>query len=232
MKLSVVIPCYNEQDSIPLMLERFKEVIKTDDIEVILVNNGSTDNTAEVLDTLREKYTFVRTANVEVNQGYGFGILNGLSVARGEFLGWSHADLQTDPYDCIRAYQIIKEHGGSANLYVKGLRGNRPLFDRFFTSGMSIFETLYLGQALWDINAQPNIFHRNFYESWNSPPHDFSLDLYALYLARKNNLKVIRFSVQFPKRKHGKSSWNTSLRGKLKFIKRTLDFSVKLKRNL
>ena len=43
MKLSIVVPCYNEADNIPLILERFDEVIKTDEVEVILVNNGSTD---------------------------------------------------------------------------------------------------------------------------------------------------------------------------------------------
>lgn len=41
MKLSIVVPCYNEENNIPLILEKFNEVIKRDDIEVLLVNNGS-----------------------------------------------------------------------------------------------------------------------------------------------------------------------------------------------
>ena len=50
---------------------------------------------------------------------------------------------------------------------------------------MSLFETIYIGKALWDINAQPNIFHRQFFEGWSNPPFDFSLDLYALYMSKK-----------------------------------------------
>ena len=44
MKLSIVVPCYDEAENIPLILKRFGEVIKRDDIEVILVDNGSRDS--------------------------------------------------------------------------------------------------------------------------------------------------------------------------------------------
>jgi hypothetical protein len=97
---------------------------------------------------------------------------------------------------------------------------------------MSIFETFYLWTNLWDINAQPNIFHRSFYESWENPPYDFSLDLYVLYMARKSNLIIKRFDVIFPERIHGESKWNTGFKSKIKFIKRTLAFSKQLKKRL
>ena len=71
---------------------------------------------------------------------------------------------------------------------VKGNRQGRPLFDVFFTAGMSLFETCYLHMKLYDINAQPNLFPRTFYESWENPPYDFSLDLYALYMAQIKGL--------------------------------------------
>ena len=58
MKLSVVVPCYNEENNIPLILERFGKLIKREDIEVILVNNGSTDNSAVVLEELLPRYPF------------------------------------------------------------------------------------------------------------------------------------------------------------------------------
>ena len=78
MKLSIVVPCYNEEQNIPLILERFGEVITREDIEVILVDNGSTDDSALVLAELLPKYPFAKTSRVEVNQGYGYGILHGL----------------------------------------------------------------------------------------------------------------------------------------------------------
>lgn len=230
MKLSIVVPCYNEEENIPLILERFNDVINRDDVEVVLVDNGSTDCSAEVFDKLLPRYSFARMVKVPVNQGYGYGILQGLKECRGEYIGWTHADMQTDPADVLKALDLIEEEKGL--VFVKGNRKGRPLFDVFFTVGMSVFETCYLHEKLYDINAQPNIFPKVFYQGWENPPHDFSLDLYVLYMARKKGLKEVRFAVEFPERVHGSSKWNTGLAAKWKFIKRTMDFSVKLKKNI
>lgn len=229
MKLSIVVPCYNEEKNIPLLLQSFAEAIIREDVEVVLVNNGSTDSSCKVIKELIPNYSFARVVNVEVNQGYGYGILQGLKACNGEFVGWTHADLQTDPKDVLKALEII-ETENKKELFIKGNRKGRPIFDQIFTSGMSLFETLYLGVKLYDINAQPNIFPREFMEKWSNPPFDFSLDLYVLYMARKNNLKIVRFDVVFPKRIYGESKWNTGLASKWKFIKRTIEFSRRLKK--
>ena len=233
MKLSIIVPCYNEEKNIPLILEKFASVIKGDDIEVLLVNNGSTDNSEMVMNTLVVNCPFARVVKVEVNQGYGFGITSGLREAKGEFIGYTHADMQTDPADVLKALEIIESQENPKKCYVKGDRKGRPLFDQFFTMGMSAFESLYLGKKLWDINAQPNIFHRSFFdEIKENCPKDFSLDLYFLYMAQIKSLEIIRFDVIFPERLHGSSSWNDGFASKWKFIKRTLDFSFKLKKEL
>lgn len=93
MRLSVIVPCYDEEKSIPLILEKFNGAIEGRDMEVVLVNNGSTDHSAEVLNELLPKYPFARSVLVPVNKGYGYGILQGLKEAKGEFLGWTHADM-------------------------------------------------------------------------------------------------------------------------------------------
>ena len=231
MKLSIVVPCYNEQDNIPLILERFKDVIKRDDIEVILVNNGSTDNSEKVFEELLPNYPFAKMVKIEVNQGYGYGILQGLNAAVGKYIGWTHADMQTDPNDVIKALDIIEKEN-KEKIYIKGNRKGRSLFDQFFTFGMGCFETLFMGEFLWDINAQPNIFSRELFDNWQNAPLDFALDLFAFYEARRRGYKIIRMPVMFPERIHGSSHWNTGLAGKWKFIKRTMEFSFKLKKGL
>lgn len=230
MKLSLVIPCYNEAKNISLLLKKLEMGVIRSDVEVLLVDNGSTDDTQNVLQALLPDYPFVRVIKVPINQGYGFGILNGLREGVGEYLAWTHADMQTDPRDPIKALEIVEGFGNSTNIFVKGLRKGRPVFDQIFTVGMSLFETIFFGRTLWDVNAQPNLFHRSFFESWKNPPHDFSLDLYALFSAQKQGLVVKRFDVVFPPRLHGASNWNTGFIGKWKFIKRTLEFSFELKR--
>ena len=233
MKLSVIVPCYNEAKNIPLILEKFAGIIKRPDIEILFINNGSKDTSEEVFDFLIPKYSFAKVVKIEVNQGYGFGITTGLCEARGEYIGYMHADMQTDPNDSIKALEIIERQPNSENCFVKGNRKGRSLFDQFFTIGMSLFETIYLNTKLWDINAQPNIFHRSFFESIkDNCPKDFSLDLYFLYMAKKKKLNIIRFDVVFPDRMYGSSNWNTGIASKWKFIKRTIQFSTKLKKGL
>lgn len=230
MKFSLVIPCYNEAANLPLLLERCREVAALPEHEVILVDNGSTDDSAAVLERLLPSYPGCRSVRVEVNRGYGHGILAGLGAARGALLGWTHADMQTDPQDALAAVALFEIHGSA--LFVKGRRHGRPLADVAFTVGMSIFETLLLRQRLWDINAQPTVFTRAFYQSWSNPPDDFSLDLYAYYQARRAGLEVKRIPVVFGERAHGVSHWNVNWAAKRKFIRRTLDYSLQLKQRL
>lgn len=230
MKFSLVIPCYNEAANLPLLLERCKALAVTPGVEVILVDNGSTDRTAEELEELLPEFPGCRSIRVEKNQGYGFGIVSGLKAAKGKILGWTHADMQTDPQDTLLGLELFEKHG--ADIFVKGRRYGRPFMDAVFTFGMSVFETFFLARPMWDINAQPTMFSRRFFESWTAPPVDFSLDLYAYYQALSYELKVHRFPVRFGERAHGVSHWNVNWAAKRKFIRRTVDFSLQLKKKI
>jgi glycosyltransferase involved in cell wall biosynthesis len=230
MKLSLVIPCYNEAMNLPPLLERCKDLARKPGIEVVLVDNGSTDGTPAVLLNLLPSYPGCRSIRVEKNRGYGFGVLAGLAAAKGDILGWTHADMQTDPQDALRGLELFALHG--EHIFVKGRRHGRPFADVAFTLGMSVFETVLLATPLWDINAQPTMFSRKFHNSWNGAPDDFSLDLYAYYQARRRGLAVHRFPVRFDERAHGVSHWNVNWAAKRKFIRRTVDFSLELKRRI
>ena len=230
MKFSLVIPCYNEAANLPLLLDRCREVVKQLSTEVILVDNGSTDESQRVLGELLPHYPGCRSVHVKVNQGYGFGILSGLRVAYGEILGWTHADLQTDPEDALRGLSFFTK--SELDLFVKGRRYGRPIGDLIFTVGMSAFETLLLRKSMWDINAQPTLFSRKFFETWKNPPNDFSLDLYAYYKAKCAGLAVNRFSVRFGERAHGISHWNINWAAKRKFIYRTIKYSLNLRKHI
>jgi len=227
LRFSLVIPCYNEAANLPLLLDRCRLILDRGNVEVLLVDNGSTDHSPAVLADLLPQYPGSRSVRVERNLGYGFGIICGLREARGEIVGWTHADMQTDPHDILAGLSLFQRHGD--NIFVKGRRHGRPFADVIFTVGMSLFETLLLKQPLWDINAQPTMFSREFFNTWESPPKDFSLDLFAYFQACTRGLMVYRFPVRFAARAHGVSHWNINWLAKWKFIKRTIIFSVQLK---
>lgn len=233
--LSIVVPCYNEAGNIPLIMAKFEELLaKQPQTEILLVNNGSKDNSKDVFEKelARVNDPRYKVVNVEVNQGYGFGILSGLKHATADVMAWTHADMQTDPLDILEAYKVYKAN--PKLLLVKGKRLGRPLLDAFFTYGMQVLAGRLLGQPLDDINAQPKLFGREFYLQYltSNPPYDFSLDLYVLYHASRQGA-VATVPVHFGKRKFGEAKGGGSLKTKWKLVKRTWaymnELSVKLK---
>ncbi len=231
-QLSIVIPCYNEAGNLPRLVAAIADAVNRDDIEVILVNNGSEDGSAELLPELVEHYPHIRALHLLENRGYGGGILAGLETAKGQFIGWMHADLQTPPADMIRAYQIVKEAGFDKHIFVKGQRVQREFIDHVFSHAMGEFESWYFKTKLTEINAQPTVFHRSFMKKWDKPPQDFSLDLYVYYLATYYQLNIHRFDVVFGKRYAGESSWNRGMGDRIRFIQRTMRYSKELKKHL
>jgi glycosyltransferase involved in cell wall biosynthesis len=229
IKFSLIIPCFNEGLNLPLVINRCRSLAAQGGIEVIFVDNGSTDNSYEIFEKELQSDPCLRLVKVMENKGYGHGILAGLSAANGDFLGWTHADMQTDPNDFLLAKAEI-ENNQSGDIFVKGTRYGRPAFDRFFATGMSIFETLLLAKPFWDVNAQPTVFSKKFFEGWENPPNDFALDLFAYYEAKRQGIGVRRFPVKFSSRAFGSSHWNVDWPSKWKFIKRTFNYSLSLKK--
>ena len=232
LKLSIVIPCYNEADNIPYLVNKL-ESIKDKEIEVILVDNGSTDETTAIMAReLSDKQPFFKSIFVAQNIGYGHGIMTGVKEATGDVIAWTHADLQADPTDVMNAYSTYIQNENYEKYILKGKRVKRNLFDAFFTFGMGFLSSFLMRVKLSDINAQPKMFHRSFLENMENAPDDFSLDLYLVYQARVNGYHIIEYPVHFGKRLHDEAKGGGSLKGKWKLIKRTWAYMKELKEKL
>jgi glycosyltransferase involved in cell wall biosynthesis len=232
--LSIVVPCYNEAQNIPFIIEAFSKIVKNNTgVEVLLVNNGSTDNSAIIF---KNELTKLELSNIKLitiaqNQGYGYGILEGLQNATAPVLSWTHADLQTDPFDVIKAYELYKELGNEMVL-VKGKRRKRNFIDAFFTQCMQVYCNFKLSTALHDVNAQPKLFSRKFYDNIKlEAPQDFSLDLFFLYKAQ--HIGIIKtIDVFFKNRLYGEAKGGGTMKGKIKLIKRTLSYINELSKKV
>ena len=222
--LSIVIPCFNEADNIFPLFQKIEEILQKDNsIEFVIVDNGSTDNTLNnIISTNLYKEKRIELLKIQNNIGYGHGIMSGVNIAQGQFIGWCHADLQTEPMDVLNAFSSKIDNLKDEKCIIKGLRKNRNIFDSIFTFGMSIFASLVFMKKINDINAQPKLFPISFLELIKDYPKDFSLDLYILIMAKSNNYKIINHEVIMKKRLYGEAKGGGSLIGKLKLIKRTL----------
>jgi glycosyltransferase involved in cell wall biosynthesis len=222
LRLTVVIPCFNEGESLRILLINAERIANDYPICFVFVDNGSNDQTAHILSTSIHRN--IKFLHLKVNQGYGAGIKAGLDLAETDYVGWTHADLQTPLMDLVNSLDFCIND----NNFIKGKRIGRKLGDKIFSSGMGYFESLIFGKRLFEINAQPTIFHKSLMNGWN-PPKDFSLDLYAYILAKKMHWNEVRFDVKYNPRIYGNSKWNIGARSKIKFISRTIVYSLKLR---
>lgn len=216
--LSVVLPCYNESRGIVKIVERFSTFADEYDFELILVDNGSRDDTQEVMSEVLPSHSFARCVKIENNQGYGHGVYTGLLEAQGELLAWTHADMQTDPGDVFRAVDIWRSAADAQRLIVKGKRHGRSVSERIISRGMELVALLLLRRWIPEINAQPKLFHLSLLDSIKNPPVDFNFDVYVLYRALSNGFRIRTIDVKFPPREYGESNWSATWKSKTRTI--------------
>ena len=138
-KISIVVPCYNEEESLPIFYEEIKKIEKEMsyvDFEYVFVNDGSRDKTLEIFRKLAKKDKKVRYVSFSRNFGKEAGMLAGLEYSTGDFVTVMDADLQDPPKMLIEMYKGITEEGydcvGTRRVTRKGEPKIRSFFARRF----------------------------------------------------------------------------------------------------
>lgn len=234
MKYSIVIPCYNEQGNIKKIVNNLQKMKKIYNIEYVLVENGSNDDTKKELEKYCKGKRGFKLVYVNKNQGYGYGIQKGLEVATGDYVGWIHADMQVKPRELVSFIKFLENSHPKDKYFLKGYRKNRKVKDIIFTMGMTWFEFFVFQRRMYDIGAIPVLFHRSLIEDmyFHKAPYDFSIELYTYYQAQKKNFIIKRKKVFLEERKNGKSSWNTGLYSKFKQSYIIMKDSIKIKKGV
>lgn len=232
MKYSIIIPCYNEGESLLELVKVLKKFPKKYKVEFILVENGSKDNSREIFEKkLKLDDKHIRKVYVNNNQGYGYGIIQGLKKAKGEYVGWLHADLQYNPLDLVPFFDYIEQHPNE-KLLMKGKRKNRTFIEHFFTFGMGIYESLLFRKHMTNVMAMPVIFNKELIKNHKDFPYDFSIDIYTYALALKEKYNVVHLPIIIQERKKGVSSWNTGIVSRIKLSKKMMTSSIIVKNKL
>ncbi len=111
IEVSVIVPAYNEEENIPLLMDEFAEMLNQSGLncEVVLVDDGSDDGTYEKSLECEREYPFLRTFRHTRNRGITDSLITGFDAARGDIYVFFPADLQYSPRDIPRLIQKVRE---------------------------------------------------------------------------------------------------------------------------
>jgi dolichol-phosphate mannosyltransferase len=214
--LSVVIPAKNEADSLPQLVE---EVVKTlralckgpaglelkrlVGFEVIIVNDGSTDETKRVLNTLGALYSELRSIHLSSTLGQSAALIIGFQAARGEWIATLDADLQNDPADLATLWHAL----GMATNVVLGWRVRREdVWSRRTTSFFANhIRNAILGQSIRDTGCSVRLMPRDVVLNL---PRFQGMHRFFGPLCLRHGCHVVQVPVNHRPRIHGRSHYN------------------------
>jgi glycosyltransferase involved in cell wall biosynthesis len=204
--LSVILPAYNEQENIPLVVSRALEVLPTlaERYEVIVVDDGSSDGTAETVGRLmRDHPGHLRLIRHTANQGYGAAIRTGFTRATGDLLFYTDSDNQFDVSE-LRWFLPVIRHCD----VVVGFRVYR--YDAVLRSMVSwlynrIVNVLFRVHVR-DVDCAFKLFRREVIEQTGIECTDFFVDTELVARARKWNFRIVEKGVRHYPRLAGETT--------------------------
>lgn len=134
-KISIIVPCYNEEEALPLFYEEITKVAKKMEkveFEFMFVNDGSKDKTLEILRELSKKDKRVRYVSFSRNFGKEAAMFAGFDNVTGDYVAVMDADLQDPPALLPEMYQAIKEEGYDSVATRRVTRAGEPPIRSFF----------------------------------------------------------------------------------------------------
>ena len=108
MKISIIIPCYNEEHTIQQVIRMVQNVLVKSEYEIILVDDASTDNSKKIINKISQKEDRVRVISHEVNFGKGAALRTGINVSTGDVIIIQDADLEYNPSEYGRLLNPIE----------------------------------------------------------------------------------------------------------------------------
>jgi glycosyltransferase involved in cell wall biosynthesis len=208
VEVSIVMPCYNEEGVLPYTIPQLVQAFQAAGhrMEIVACDNGSIDRTGAIIQELAAKGLPVVYHRVEINEGYGNGILRAIPVCTAPWIGIIPADGQVDAEDAARLFEVVKH----TNSRVLGKVRRRFRMDGLTRKVISI---LYNGLVwvLWprlgsiDINGSPKFIHRDMVAMMQLESRRWFLDPEIMIKSRYLGMRVIEMNVFARMRSHGLS---------------------------
>lgn len=219
-KLSLVLPAHNEVLNLEAVVRRALEVLPelTEDFEVIVVDDGSRDGTAELADRLAAESTKVRVVHHPVNRGYGAALTSGFQAATGDYIMFMDADQQFDPADLAHLAPFMPQADVVAGYRIK--RRDpwiRLLYARIFNLCMR----LLFGLNVRDIDCAFKVYRADLLKAIEITTAGALINTELLVKAQRAGASIVEVGVRHFPRPTGESSGG-SLRVILRAMRETI----------
>ena len=219
--LSVVIPCYNEEQRLPRTIEQIERYLSTagGSYELILVDDGSSDGTRKVMDEAAARNASVRLEALPHNRGKGRALAEGVAAARGAEILVTDADLST-PIEELDKLRAALRTGAGVAIASRALKGSRvevsqPIYRVLMGKAFNLLVQAVLLPGIWDTQCGFKLFRADVaHDAFARLTTDgFGYDPEVLYRARKKGVKIAEIPVV----------WRNSAPTKVSPIKSSVD---------
>ena len=208
MKLSVIMPVYNERETISEILQRVREVDLPK--EIIVVDDGSTDGTREALRGEEGKEETVVVYH-DKNQGKGAAIRTALGKATGEVVIFQDADLEYDPRDYGRLLQPILEDKTKVVYGVRTLR-EQDVLRRWGNRFLTLVTNLLYGVRIQDMETCYKMVSREVIDQFTIKANRFDIEPEITAKILKRGYRIFEVPISYtPRRERKLSPWKDGL---------------------
>jgi dolichyl-phosphate beta-glucosyltransferase len=220
-RLSVVIPCYNEELRLPRTIQQIERYVgaRGDPYELILVDDGSADGTRRVMEEAAARNKSIRIVALPVNRGKGRALAEGVKVSRGDYVLVTDADLST-PIEELPKLEGALAAGAGVAIGSRAIKGSRvelsqPIYRVLMGKAFNIIVQLVLLPGIWDTQCGFKLFRGDIaHDVFAGLTTDgFGYDPEVLYLAKKKGVRIAEVPVV----------WRNSAPTKVNAIRSSLD---------
>ncbi len=207
--LSVFFPCYNEMGNIAKLTADAQDVLPrvSDDFEIIIVNDGSTDGTKELAEQLSGQYENLRVVNHDTNKGYGAALRTGFAAAKKDYVFYTDGDGQFDLSELVKVVELMTTIEGGCDI-VSCYRQNRSegLFRKFNSLCWSKLIGLMFNIPHKDVDCAFKLYKREVFDDFELKSNGALIDTEILAKAARKGRKIIQMPVKHYPREYGSAS--------------------------
>lgn len=199
MKITVIIPIYNEASTLSALLDRVQAV--PIDKEILVVDDGSDEETKQVLQqTIREDIRLLTHPN---NQGKGTAIRTALAQATGEAVIIQDADLEYFPEDYTKLIKVYRDNDARAVYGVRDLKHRSNLM-RWGNQLMTLSTNILYGSKLNDMETCYKLIDRELFQSLNLESHRFEIEAEITAKLLRSGVQILEAPIRYEHREEGK----------------------------